>query len=353
MVSWVAREPQAVHAALGTAGRAACSGAMNPPERLPDLVYYPDTRPGIRRRRAGRGFCYYSPDGELIRDPEERARLASLAVPPAYEDVWICPLPHGHLQATGIDARGRKQYRYHPGWTEFRAELKYGDLADFGRMLPRIRRRIARDLSGEPGERDFAVAAIIAMIDRLSVRVGHADYAEENGTYGATTLRHDHLKLTRKGISLRYPGKGGREVLRQVRDTRLGRVLHDLDGLKGATLVSWIDMQGRTREVTAEDVNAYLAEVTQTDRFTAKTFRTWNGSVAALEAVTPGERPKIKALAEAAAERLANTPTIARNSYIHPEVIRLTEEPEKYPTELPEIAGLRRDERRLLALLEG
>ena len=326
---------------------------MDCPERLPDLVYYPDTRPGIRRRRAGRGFCYYDPDGALIRNAADRARLASLAVPPAYEDVWICPLPHGHLQATGKDARGRKQYRYHPRWTAFRAQLKYADLADFGRALPRIRRRVARDLSGEPGERNFAVAAVIAMIDRLSVRVGHADYAEENGTYGATTLRHDHLKLTRKGISLRYPGKGGKVVHRQVRDTRLGRVLHDLDDLPGATLVSWIDGEGRAREVTAGDVNAYLAGVTGEDRFTAKTFRTWNGSVAALGTLVPGEPPKIRAMAEAAADRLGNTPTIARNSYIHPEVIRLTEMPERYPAELPDATGLRQDERRLLALLDG
>ena len=322
-------------------------------KRLPDLVYYPDTRPGIRRRRAGRGFCYIAPDGTLIRDPEERARLAALAVPPAYCDVWICPLPHGHLQATGIDARRRKQYRYHPQWTEFRAQLKYADLADFGRMLPRIRRRIARDLAGEPGERTFAVAAVLAMIDRLSVRVGSLDYAEENGTYGATTLRHHHLNLTRTGISLRFPGKGGREVNRQVRDTRLGRALHELDDLPGATLVSWLDADGRAREVTAGDVNAYLAEVTGDARFTAKTFRTWNGSVAALAAVTPGEAPRIKTMAEAAAGRLANTPAIARNSYIHPEVIRLTQEPERYPTEPIELAGLRQDERRLLALLEG
>jgi DNA topoisomerase I len=289
----------------------------------------------------------------VIRDPDERARLASLAVPPAYEEVWICPLPHGHLQATGLDARRRKQYRYHPRWTEFRSQLKYGDLADFGRLLPRIRRRIARDLAGEPGERAFAVAAVLAMIDRLSVRVGSSGYAEENGTYGATTLRHHHLKLTRKGISLRFPGKGGKEVNRQVRDTRLGRVLHDLDDLPGATLVSWLDTEGRAREVTAGDVNAYLAEVTGEDRFTAKTFRTWNGSVAALGAVTPGEVPRIKAMAAAAADRLANTPTIARNSYIHPEVLRLSEEPERYPAALPEVTGLRADERRLLALLEG
>jgi DNA topoisomerase I len=320
---------------------------------LPDLVYYPDTRPGIRRRRAGRGFCYIDLGGALIRDPAERARLASLAVPPAYRDVWICPLPEGHLQATGLDARGRKQYRYHPRWTALRAELKYADLASFGRLLPRIRRRIARDLSGEPGGRDFAVAAVLGMIDRLSMRVGSVDYAEENGTYGATTLRRNHLRITARGVSLRFPAKGGQIVTRRVSDRRLGRVLHDLGDLAGATLVSWRDAAGRARDVTAGDVNAYLAEVTGEDRFTAKTFRTWNGSVAALAAVTPGEAPKIKAMAEAAAERLANTPTIARNSYIHPEVLRLAEDPARYPGALPEVAGLRADERRLLALLEG
>ena len=320
---------------------------------LPDLVYYPDTRPGIRRRRAGRGFCYLDPGGALIRDPAERARLTALAVPPAYEKVWICPLPRGHLQATGFDARGRKQYRYHPRWTAFRAELKYADLADFGRRLPRIRRRIARDLTGEPGGRGFAVAAVLGMIDRLSMRVGSADYAEENGTYGATTLRRDHLRITRSGISLRYPAKGGQVVTRRVSDRRLGRVLHDLGDLAGATLVGWRDDEGRAREVTAGDVNGYLADITGEDRFTAKTFRTWNGSVAALAAVTPGETPRIKAMAEAAAERLANTPAIARNSYIHPEVLRLAEDPSRYPEVLPEVAGLRADERRLLALLEA
>jgi DNA topoisomerase I len=274
-------------------------------------------------------------------------------VPPAYEDVWICPLPHGHLQATGIDARGRKQYRYHPRWTEFRAHLKYGELAEFGRLLPRIRRRIARDLSGEPGGRDFAVAAVRGD-DRPAVgTVGSSDYAEENGTYGATTLCHDHLRITRSGLPCAFPGKGAAIVHRRVRDTRLGRVLHELDDLAGATLVSWLDAEGRAREVTAGDVNRYIAEITGEDRFTAKTFRTWNGSVAALEAVVPGAAPRIKALAEAAAERLANTPAIARNSYIHPKVLRLAEAPESYPTALPEGTGLRADERRLIALLEG
>jgi len=322
------------------------------PESLPDLIYYPDSKPGISRRRCGKGFSYFAPDGTLIRDAGEKARIAALAVPPAYEEVWICPLPHGHLQATGRDVRRRKQYRYHPRWTEFRAQAKYEDLADFGRVLPRVRRRIATDLGGEPGARDYAVAAVLGMIDRLSMRVGSPDYAEENGTYGATTLKDSHLRLGDGGIRLTYPGKGGRPVRRQVKDARLQKVLHELDDLPGATLVTWLDAEGNPREVTAGDVNAYLARVTGEDRFTAKTFRTWNGSVAALAAVDPEVPPKIKAMAEAAAERLANTPAIARNSYIHPAVIALADAPERYPREVPEVAGLRLDERRLLALLE-
>ncbi len=321
------------------------------PDPLPDLVYYPDSMPGISRRRAGKGFAYVSPEGELIRDPDERARIAALAVPPAYEDVWICPLPEGHLQATGRDARRRKQYRYHPRWTEFRAQLKYDDLADFGRMLPRIRRRIVKDLGGEPGARDYAVAAVLGMIDRLSMRVGSPDYAQENGTYGATTLKETHLRPTDGGIELVYPGKGGRPVRRNVKDARLQKTLNELDDLPGATLVTWLDAQGAPHEVTAGDVNAYLARVTGEERFTAKTFRTWNGSVAALATVDPDRRPTIKAMAEAASARLANTPAIARNSYIHPAVVALASAPENCPREGPEVTGLRLEERRLLALL--
>ncbi|EKE44202.1 putative DNA topoisomerase I protein [Oceaniovalibus guishaninsula JLT2003] len=321
----------------------------------PDLIHYPDTRPGITRRRAGRGFSYIAPDGTRIDDAGERARLAALAVPPAYEDVWMCPLPRGHLQATGRDARARKQYRYHEDWTAFRARRKYDDLARFGTALPAIRRRIARDLNGAAGERDTAIAAILAMIDRLSLRIGNRDYTEENGSYGATTLRHRHLKLTDQGMKLDYKAKGGKRVRRDLRDKRLARVLHELDDLGGATLVSWVDADGAVHEVTSSAVNERLAEMAGQDGFTAKTFRTWNGTAAAMEVALREEAPTIAAMAEAAAERLGNTPAIARTSYIHPDVIALTErdlaERQKLAERGGDMRGLRVAERGVLGVL--
>ncbi|MGR3756299.1 MAG: DNA topoisomerase IB [Tranquillimonas sp.] len=319
---------------------------------IPNLVYYPDDRPGITRRRCGRGFTYRAPDGTTIDDRDERRRLAALAGPPAYEDVWICPRRDGHLQASGRDARQRKQYRYHPQWTEFRAQRKYSDLVEFGHALPRIRRRIAEDLRGEAGDLDFAIAAVLGMIDRLSLRVGNAGYAEENGTYGATTLRRRHLKLGKSGLSLNYVAKGGLQVRRRVHDARLARVLHELDDLPGSTLIGWIDEDGKPHEVTSTHVNGRLASITGNDRLTAKTFRTWNGSVAALHAAAEADRITIKEMSEAASRRLSNTPTIARNSYIHPAVIALAEDPARIPRDPPQVRGLRLDERRLLALIE-
>ncbi|RVV97519.1 DNA topoisomerase IB [Mesobaculum littorinae] len=318
---------------------------------IPDLVYYPDDRPGISRRRCGRGFTYRAPDGTTIDDRAERRRLAALAVPPAYEDVWISPRSDGHLQASGRDVRRRKQYRYHPSWTEFRSARKFGDLAEFGDRLPGIRRRIARDLQGEAGDLDFAVAAVLAMIDRLSLRIGNAGYAEENGTYGATTLKRSHMRLGKRGLTLAFTAKGGLKVRREVRDARLQKVLHDLDDLPGSKLVGWVDEMGVAHEVTSTHVNRRLAEITGNARLTAKTFRTWNGSVAALHEASVAEKVTIKGMSEAAAKRLANTPAIARTSYIHPEVIALAEDPEALPQDLPQIRGLREDERRLMALI--
>ncbi len=321
----------------------------------PDLVYFPDTRPGITRRRAGRGWSYTAPDGTRIADRAERRRIDALAVPPAYEDVWICPLPDGHLQATGRDARSRKQYRYHEAWTAFRARQKYAELAAFGEHLPAIRRRIRRDLGAEAGERAFAVAAVLAMIDRLSLRIGSRDAADENGAYGATTLRPRHVRLAPDALRLDFRGKGGRKITRTVKDRRLAQVLHRLDDLPGATLVSWIDDHGRTHEVTSSQVNELLHAITGEDAFTAKTFRTWNGTVAAMETALDVEDLTIRRMADAAAARLGNTPTIARNSYIHPDVIALkdTELPGRRAVldRAPEIRGLRQGERAVLALL--
>lgn len=295
-------------------------------KHIPDLVYYPDNLPGITRKRAGRGWCYTAPCGTRIADRAERERLNRLAVPPAYTDVWICPRPDGHLQATGRDAKGRKQYRYHEDWTAYRAQCKYADLPSFGTHLPAIRRRIRRDLRNDAGDRAFAIAAVLAIIDRLSLRVGHSKDVE-HGAYGATTLRPRHVTLTDDSLRLDYRGKGGARIRKTLRDRRLAHVLHRLDDLPGATFVTWVDDQGRVHEVTSTQVNEVLHDITGEDGFTAKTFRTWNGTVAAMETALKDEKLTVRAMAESAAEALGNTPTIARNSYIHPDVIDLVDRP--------------------------
>ena len=314
------------------------------------LTWYPDSRPGITRRRCGRGFSYTAPDGTSIADKDERRRINALAVPPAYDQVWISPRINGHLQATGYDARTRKQYRYHPKWSEASAAEKYEMLPEFARALPRIRRRVTRDLAEEPGGERFALAAALLMIDRLSLRIGNEAYARENGSYGALTLKRRHLKVTNSGLSLNYTAKGGKKVRRLLTDRKLLRVLQEVRDLPGAELLTWTDSAGAHRTLSSGALNAYLSEAGAGD-FTAKTFRTWAGTLAAYEAAEAGELT-IKALSEAAAERLANTPTVARNSYVHPKVIALSE------TGLPEIeavtlSGLAAAETRLLGLLES
>ncbi|MDW4498204.1 DNA topoisomerase IB [Sulfitobacter sp. D35] len=325
--------------------------------KIPGLVYYPDTAPGITRRRQGRGFSYIAPDGTRIDCPDERARIAALAVPPAYEDVWISPRANGHLQATGRDARRRKQYRYHPDWTEFRAQRKFHHLPAFGEALPAVRRAILRDLKEEAGDRRFAIAAVLALIDRLSLRVGHPAYAKENRSYGATTLRANHVGMKDGEIMLNFTAKGGLKVKRHLKDTTLNRTLARLHDLPGKALVSWLDEDGNAREVTSEEVNTRLAEFTGDETMTAKTFRTWNGSVAALEVALKPEPLTIRAMSEAAAERLHNTPAIARKSYIHPAIIELAElDPDARQEAIgdgAERAGLRKSETRLLSFLSG
>ncbi len=323
------------------------------------LVYYPDSQPGIARVRKGRGFSYVAPDGTTISSPDERARLASLAVPPAYRKVWICPKPNGHLQATGFDERERKQYRYHPLWSEFRAQLKFERLPAFARTLPRIRRRLARDLEADPGTQRFALAALVSLIDRMGLRVGNRDYLEENGSYGATTLKRRHLRLLPDRVVLKYRAKGGQRVQQTLKNPRLHRVLQEIDDLPGADLFTWLDAEGAPHPLRSETVNEYLGEISG-EEHTAKTFRTWLGTVRAYqtaEAAGAG-RLTVKAMATAAAEQLGNTPTIARNSYIHPRVIALADQdPEERRQKLAAAAearvnGLRGGEAALCAFLE-
>jgi len=319
---------------------------------IPDsLIWYPDDRPGITRKRAGRGFSYIAPDGTRIDRGDERKRIEALAVPPAYEDVWISPQPNGHLLATGYDARTRKQYRYHPDYSAFRARTKFDDLAAFGALLPRLRRRVHAALSDAKGDEEFAIAAALRLIDRASLRIGTPDYAEDNRTYGATTLRGRHLRLDGNIVRLDYRGKGGQRVRKRLNDRTLQRALEQMDDLPGGALMQYHDARGEVRQLGPEQVNRWLTDVTGREGLTAKTYRTWNGSVAALDAALRSDTPvSIKAMAEAASETLHNTPTIARNSYIHPAVIDLAG-----GADLPDTpdgpTGLRQAERALLALL--
>ncbi|KIN71202.1 DNA topoisomerase IB [Sulfitobacter guttiformis] len=315
-----------------------------------ELVYYSDDKPGIRRIRRGRGFSYTSPDGTSISDTSERKRLEALAVPPAYEDVWMCPLHNGHLQATGRDARARKQYRYHEEWSEAQAKTKFEGLVNFANSLPRLRAQVSRDLKEDAGAREFALACAVTLIDRTSLRVGNPEYTTQNGSHGALTLRHKHISLEEGGIRLRYTAKGGKKVRKLVKDKTLCRALNKIDDLPGAQILSWLDADEEVHALTSQALNCYIASSAGGEGFTAKTFRTWAGSVAAFEVAEKGGAT-IKEIAQAAADRLSNTPTVARNSYIHPEIIALAgvDDPKQFDAGR---SGLRAAENRLLGFLE-
>jgi DNA topoisomerase-1 len=313
------------------------------------LVYVTDSDPGISRLRRGRGFSYVAPDGTTIARGPVRKRLEALAVPPAYEDVWICVKDNGHLQATGRDVSGRKQYRYHPAWSAAQSETKFDKLASFGEVLPSIRRRVARDLEADPGDAEFALAAAVMLIDRVSLRVGHPEYSKQNGTYGALTLRGRHLTLRDDRIELNFMAKGGKRTRKAVTDKKLQKLLQKINDVPGATLLSWTDAEDQPRSLSSQQLNAYLAEAANDEEVTAKTFRTWAGTVAAFSCAEAGGA-SIKDMAKAAAERLHNTPTVARNSYIHPAVIDLSgaENPSFEPLRK---TGLLAAEQRLMGLL--
>ena len=319
-----------------------------PPEEIPQgLVWYPADRPGIRRERRGRGFSYLAPDGTRIDDARERGRIEKLAVPPAYEDVWISPRRRGHLQATGRDAKARRQYRYHPDWTRARAERKWHLLPEFGRALPEVRDWIESGLKAPVGSLDLAVAVALRLIDRASMRVG----GDSESARGAVTLQRRDAKVKGGRVTLDWIAKGGRETHKELTDRQLARALHRIGDLPGARLATWLGEDGTRRILRSEAVNEKLAALAG-EGMTAKTFRTWNGSLAAFEAAMASERPTIGGMAEAAAERLHNTPAIARNSYVHPAVLALAEAP--YEGEWrggPR--GLEGAERRLVLLTEG
>jgi DNA topoisomerase-1 len=296
--------------------------------REAQLRYVSDRKPGIRREREGDGFRYIAPDGERVRDGGELRRIAALAIPPAWTDVWICPLANGHLQATGRDARGRKQYRYHSRWRAARDETKYARLVAFGLALPAIRERVRHDLALPGLPREKVLAAVVDLLDRTSIRVGNEEYARENRSYGLTTLRDRHVRVEGNEIRFRFRGKSGKEHRITLRDRRLATIVRRCRDLPGYELFQYVDEAGNERAVDAGDVNDYLRELAG-DGFTAKDFRTWNGTVAAALALqaSPGfdseaqAKSNIVRAIEQVAARLGNTPAVCRKCYVHPAVI--------------------------------
>jgi DNA topoisomerase-1 len=296
--------------------------------RSAGLRYVSDQRAGILRRRAGRGFVYTDADGARVRDTATMERIRSLAIPPAWTDVWICPEPSGHLQATGRDARGRKQYRYHPRWREVRDEAKYGRLANFGEALPAIRGRVEEDLARPGLPREKVLAAAVRLLDRSLIRVGNEAYARDNGSFGLTTLRDEHVNVSGSRLRFRFRGKGGRLHAIDVADRRLAGVVKRCQELPGEELFQYVDDEGEPEAIESGDVNAYLAEVAGRE-FTAKDFRTWGGTARAAEALrdqdpasseADGKRKVAEAIREVA-QHLGNTPSVCRACYVHPAVI--------------------------------
>ncbi|MBU0747728.1 MAG: DNA topoisomerase IB [Gammaproteobacteria bacterium] len=320
------------------------------PTRLPGgLVYVSPQLPGLTRVRSGeKKFRYRQANGQWLQDPDEIARINRLAIPPAYTDVWICPLPNGHLQATGLDARGRRQYRYHPEWRQQRDEGKFEHMLAFGRALPRIRTRVARDLaarrSGQPLARTLVLATLVRLLDTTYLRVGNEEYASSNRSYGLTTLRTRHARLHGSHLKLRFRGKSGVQQEAELNDPRVARVVRRCQQLPGQELFQYLDEDGVPRTVGSSDVNDYLREITHSghaegEHFTAKDFRTWHGTTQALEltrlacapapstdAANPAAistRYSAKAILVEVARQLGNTPAVCKKSYVHPAVLEL------------------------------
>ena len=292
------------------------------------LVYTSDAQPGLRRVRHGRGFSYVDADGTRMSDKATISRIKALAIPPAWEDVWICKSPRGHVQATGRDARGRKQFKYHHAWTAMRDADKYSRLIGFCRVLPRIRRRVARDLRSPGLSHEKVVAAVVRLMEVTLIRVGNDKYARQNRSFGLTTLRNRHASVRGSTIRLRFRGKSGKEVETEVTDRRVARVVKQLQELPGQELFTYLTEDGERHSVSSEDVNNYLRETTGGD-YTAKDFRTWAGTVLAATALRAlhgfeseaEARHNVVRAIDRVARRLGNTRSVARRSYVHPAIV--------------------------------
>jgi len=332
------------------------------------LCYVCDRGPAIRRRRAGKGFVYFDARGRRIADPEVLRRIKALAIPPAWTNVWICPSANGHIQATGRDAKGRKQYRYHGEFRDAREGAKFEHMLQFAKALPAIRGTVADHMSSRGLKRERVLATVVHLLETTLIRVGNDEYAKANQSFGLTTLKTDHVAVDGAEIRFEFTGKSGRRWSIAMRDRRVARVLRACQELPGQELLQYFDEEKELRAVSSDDVNAYLREIAGYD-VTAKDFRTWAGTVlmvrflaeaGAFQSLKEAKRLMRAALARVAAA-LGNTPTVCRKSYIHPAVIgawldgkllaRIAAEAEGASEREP--SGLRPEEERLLALLKG
>ncbi len=292
------------------------------------LRYVSDRKPGITRRRYGRHFVFYDPKGGRITGDDEVARIRKLAIPPAWRDVWICPHPNGHIQATGMDARGRKQYRYHADWRSLRDATKFNHMLAFGEALPLIRQRVNDDMGRRGLSREKVLATVVALLERTLIRVGNDEYARKNRSFGLTTLRDEHVEIIGHTLRFRFTGKSNKAWNLKISDRRIANIVRACGEIEGQELFKWVDEYGGVHDVTSGDVNAYLQEITG-EGFTAKDFRTWTGTVLAAMALhdyaafdsQAQAKKNVVAAIESVARRLGNTPTVCRKCYVHPEII--------------------------------
>ncbi len=330
------------------------------------LRYVSDTKPGITRERKGKDFVYLDAHGKQVADEGTLARIRSIVVPPAWEQVWICPLANGHIQATGRDVRGRKQYRYHTRWREQRDDTKFHHMLAFARALPKIRRRVAKDMANDQNPRLKVLATVVRLLEATLIRVGNDEYARQNKSYGLTTMRKRHVKVNGSSISFSFKGKSGKEHQISFADKRVARVVRHCQDLPGQELFGYRDANGVSHDIGSQDVNSYLREITEGD-FTAKDFRTWAGTVLAatalkeFEMVTSSAEAKrnIVTAIEAVSKMLGNTPTVCRKCYVHPGILNSYLEGSTIATitqrispKLPHLKQLKAEEAAVFVLLQ-
>lgn len=332
--------------------------------KLPDgLRYSSDDEPGISRRRSGKGYSYVKPDGSVVKDEAQRERLASLAVPPAYTDVWYCADKDGHLQATGRDARGRKQYRYHPDWNEWRGTVKFDGLVEFGMALPKLRGAMDYALHNkESVSRERVLGAVVKLLDKTAARIGNETYFQENGTAGLTTLRKKHADVSGNNIHLEYKAKTGKLRVFDLNHPTLGKIISKMEDLPGQRLFQYKE-GGNVHPVDSTNVNDWLKAKSGLDDISAKYFRTWHASRITLDALLEGDEEETKTarirreteVLKMTSKELGHRPPVCRKHYVHPGILERFRDGalhELFPKKIPKVRGLSPDEERLLFFLK-